>query len=145
MSTPSEIISALKAQLEASSFLSYVRQVYYERRESVALFPCIMIDVVSDEEEDMTFPLQNNYLTVELVAYIEVQNRDKSLVGDANTRSKLEFEKDIKKAVSADPTIGAYAIHAEITRTDFDNTNAPTYMLRMEIRINYSQNSITRS
>ncbi len=145
MSKPSEIISGLKSQFEGDSNLSYVKNVYYEKRESVSIYPCIMLDVVSNEESDLTYPMQDNYLTVEIIGYIEVKNRDKSLIGDSNVRSKLDFENDIKKAISADPTIGGYAIHTEIMRTDFVNITVPVYMIRIEARINYTQNSQTRS
>lgn len=141
MSTPAGIVSALQTLLENDATLSaYVEQVLLGSREagSITLFPTLIIEPLSDEETDLLYTQENNHLIVQAIGLIKVLDKEKQIVGDANTKGILDIANDVKKAIDADRTLSATAIKATIKTTSY-RVDFPLRYFTMNIDIMYRQ------
>lgn len=145
MSTPTAILSALQTQLSGNATLSaYVKQFLLGVRESMTMFPVIVIEPVLNDESDEIHNRQECKLSVTVLAYIRVHDESKQIVGDANTKGILDVENDIKKALSSDRTLSGNCKWLSIKPTRYEFVNFPIRNLEMEIEIEFRQTDTGR-
>lgn len=145
MSKPSTILSTLKTQLEGSSDLSYVKEVFIGARENILNYPCIIIEPLGIDESDDIHAQQELVLRVGIFGYINVMTKSKQIVGDANTKGITDFLNDTAKAICSDRTISSNALWTRIITTHFDFVEYPARNFAMEIHIAYRQSSTGRT
>ena len=146
MSKTADVLSQFKTQLSGSSDLSYVKNVFLGRRERIVTYPTIIIDYLGTDETDEIYDRQELNLKVVVIGIINTPNEDKQIVGDTNTKGIINFEHDIKKAISSDRTIGGYAVWTKIlsSRTD-EYENYPMRAVALEVDIQFRQDSDSRT
>jgi hypothetical protein len=145
MTTPAQALDALRDKLNAISYLSYVKEVLIQKRESITQFPSIQLHAVSLDESDDTDPYVDLSMNVDLYAYIRTQSIEKQIIGDTKTTGILDFENDIKKAIYADPTLGDYCIDSKVTNTVYVEGEHPAKGLIMRVILMFRQNATTRT
>lgn len=146
MSTPATIITALKAQLEADTTLAaYVKAYLLGVREEINEFPCLIIEPTSMLEDDDIHNYQEQTLVVAIMGYVKVNNPDKQIVGEGDIRGILDVENDVKKAISADITIGGTVAKASITESKYDFADYPIRSFVLNVELYFRQNLTART
>lgn len=147
MAKVSDIISALKSQLEDDSNLSYVKKVFTDLRDRVVMFPTIFVSYMGSDESFDIHDTQEITAHIAVVAVINVTNQDKSLVGDSNTKGLVDIENDIKKAISSNMTLGVDGVvMTKITSSRADEfENYPVRSIAMNLEVIFRQNYTTRT
>lgn len=146
MSKPATILSNLKAQLEADSDLSeYIKEIFLGVRTDITEFPALIIEPIGITEEDELRSRQELHFTVSLMCYSKVDDPEKQIVGSGNVKGILDIENDVKKAISAEPTIGGTVLNTEITETKYDFVDYPIRSFSMSIDFYFRQIATTRT
>jgi hypothetical protein len=147
MSKPANILSQLQTQLKNSSDLSYVddNNIFLGAREGISQFPCIVLEPLNIGEVDHAYPKQRLTMTVAVVGFISITNKDKQIVGDATEKGVMDFENDVKKAICSDITLGGYAIDIALTMTAYEFVEYPTRSFSINCEILFEQVSSTRA
>jgi len=147
MSKPASILSALLTQLRNSSDLNYVNDesILLGVRESISFFPCIILEPLALLESDEIHDRQELTFRIAVIGYIETTLKDKQIVGDANTKGILDFENDVKKAISSDLTMGGNAIHTQIVETRYEFVNFPVRSFAMDVEVWFRQTAAGRT
>lgn len=147
MSKPSEIINQLVTQLQNSSALSYLSDnaIFKGVRESVTIYPCVIIEPTRNAEQNITYGRQDNLLKVTIAGFIKVFDKDKQICGDSNVKGILDLENDLKIALSSDITLGGYAINTIILESGYDFEEYPIRSVAIDLEILYRQISTTRT
>lgn len=144
--TPSDAIGALKSQLEADTTLkTYIKEVFLGVRDRISVFPCIVIEPLSISERNESYDRNDLDLQVAIIAYIQEENAEKQIVGDATHKGILEVENDVKKAVSLIPTLGGYAIDTTLQESHFEFVNYPIRSVSIGATIFIRQSSKVRT
>jgi hypothetical protein len=146
LSKPSEILSQLQDQLQASSYLSYVNDdnILLGTRDNIVQFPTIVIEPIGMKEIDNVYSTQRLFFNIAVVGFIHVMNKDKQIVGDATDKGILDLENDIKKAISSDITLGGYAIDTNLNTTAYEFVEYPIRSLSINLEILFQQTAATR-
>lgn len=146
MSTPAEILDAVGDALQNDATLAgYVKNFFIGKRAQIVLFPVIAVQQISLSEKDLTFGTQDLRMSAGVYALIKVDNKDLQSVGDGTTKGILDVENDIKKALSADRTLGGKAIFTRISTTTYDESEYPVKGLAIELEIQFRQGTTTRT
>jgi len=148
MTTPAGILTALKTLLEDSSDLSYVKdtEIFLGLREAYNVFPCIVIEKTrSDEQRDDVNGKAKIFMRVVVFGINRITDVDQQLVGSGGLKGTADMENDIKKAISADKTLGGTVIDINFGAS-VDNTEGwPTRGIGVEIEIEFRQTETTRT
>ncbi len=141
MSKPTEILSQLQTQLKNSSALAYIddNNIFLGTRENITQFPCIVLEPLGIREIDSTYPKQKLTLTIAVVGFINVIDKDKQLIGDAVQKGVMNFENDVKKAISSDITLNGYAIDTNLTMTAYEFVEYPIRSFVINVEILFEQ------
>ncbi|MCK9324721.1 MAG: hypothetical protein M0P69_04415 [Bacteroidales bacterium] len=147
MSTSTAIITALKTQLEDSDSLSYVKDVFLGVRDNVTQFPCIIIEPLGSEESDAIYPSQEIVLLVAVHGFIRIMDKDLQIIGSGAIKGVMDFENDIKKALSEDRRLGISGSDVNVTigATRMDYEAYPVRNLVVEVKIYFRQPSEART
>lgn len=146
--TPASIVSAIKTLLANSTYLSYINDanIFLGFRESISIFPCIIIEPLGDTLTNEAMPNEYLILNVNITAYIQVHDKDKQIVGDTQTKGVLDVENDIKKALSSNSTLGlAEVIDTKIISSVHDFEQYPVRGFAINLEVHYKQNRTTRA
>lgn len=143
---PALILTALKTQLQNSSTLSYITDgnIMLGVREGITMYPCIVIEPLELAEAEYAYTQERLTMSVAITGHIQVQNKDKQFVGDANTKGILDIENDIKLALDSDRTIGGTAIHMNVRGSVYDFVNYPVRSVTINVDILLEQTKGTR-
>jgi hypothetical protein len=77
---------------------------------------------------------------------IRVFDESKQIVGDSNIKGIVDFENDVRKALSADHTLGGESINLSILDSASDDgSDYPLRGFNINIEILYRQNRTTRA
>ena len=145
MTTPAQAITALRAQLQDSDNLSYIKKVYDGVRKDNTLLPCIVLEADENNETFTGYPIVNLVFRGFIFCFIQVHNKDKQLVGDTKTKGILDVENDIKKAIGEDFTLGGVVETVNFGRTIYDQRYYPRRAVVLEAHIEFKQNVNTRT
>ncbi len=146
--TPASIVSAIKTLLANSTYLNYINDanIFLGFRESISIFPCIIIEPLGDTLTNEAIPNEYLILNVNITAYIQVHDKDKQIVGDTQTKGVLDVENDIKKALSSNSTLGlAEVIDTKIISSVHDFEQYPVRGFAINLEVHYKQNRTTRA
>lgn len=149
MSTPAQVITALQNQLKNSTALSYVNDefILLGARQGMAQYPCILLEPLPNTEEfrnDQNVKVDIRYF-IAVIGYIRITEPDKQIVGDTNTKGIADLENDIKKAISADETLGGIVIDTIIHTSDPDLQEWPVRSVAIEVEIFFRQDRTART
>jgi hypothetical protein len=149
MSNTATILGKVQTQLRNSSYLSYVDNnfIFLGVRDNITNFPCIVIEPDSNDESDLIYGKQSMVFRVIVTAHIQVFDKDKQLQGDTVNKGILDLENDIKKAISADRTLGITGsyVFARITATTYEFVEYPIRSVAILLEIEFRQNTTTRT
>jgi hypothetical protein len=146
--TPAAILTALKAALVASSDLSYVDDsyIFIGKRGNVANFPAIVLEPGPDKIVKQVYPDEERVQVILVGGAIKVYDEDKQLVGDVNVKGVADFMNDVKKALSADHTLGGACINLTVGDGQYDSgEDYPLRGFQISVEVLYRQNRLTRA
>lgn len=148
MSTPAQITTAVISQLQASSSLSYINDlaILNGARDDINIYPTLILEPSYDDEQDTD---TNTKVTLRsgfvLMAYTRVNEISKQIVGDSVSKGVKDILNDIKKAISADRTLGGVAIDVKFGRATYDFDEFPARMVALELEVLFRQTESTRT
>lgn len=148
MSKPQDILSQIQATLKNDATLNtYVKDVLLERRESITRdhLPIILLEHKSNEERKAQYPKLDNFFSLNIVAIAYAFDVNLHPIGDANYKGDLEFENDIKKALSQDITLNGKALEFEFPLTNYGLKDYPAHGFEINMIVHYRQDFITRT
>ena len=146
--TPASILSAVQDALQNSADLSYINDadILLGVREGITTFPCVVIEVVGDRVVEESFQYEERAIGINIIGYIQVYDKDKQIVGDTNTKGVLDIENDIRKAISADITLGLADVYdTRLLTTVQDIDQYPIRGFAINIECHYRQSRLTRT
>lgn len=149
MAKPEDIITQIKTILEDDTTLSdYVKGgVMLGVRDSIVVYPCIIIEPLGSEESDDTYPTQRITYRFAIHCFLKTLNKDKQIVGDDKEKGIINFENDVKKALSSDKYLNSLVISSRVTGVRHDE-EMPLFPIRnfvIEFETFYQQNATTRT
>jgi hypothetical protein len=145
--TTALILQEIQDILQNSTYLSYINDanIFLGVRENVTMFPCLVIEVAGDRLLDETYPYEGRVLGLNIIVFVQVFDKDKQLAGDTNTKGVLDIENDIRKAISADITLGLADIYdTRLLSTVQDITQYPIRGFAISLECHYRQSRLTR-
>jgi len=147
MSKPVDIINQLLTQLQDSSALSYVQDanILKGARESITLFPCIVLEPIRITEKDYVYEKQRLVMNIAVVGFTKVLNKDDQITGSGDDRGIMTLENDVKKAISSDITLGGYAIDTNIKETVYELIEYPIRGFSINIEVLFEQDAVNRT
>jgi hypothetical protein len=148
MSKPSEILSALIAQLKASTDLSFIddNNFFLGVRDNITQYPCLILEPLETSEGEYVYPKQRLTLRIAIFGFIEVQDDvDKQIVGDATNRGILDVENLVKKAISSDIKLGGYALDTTMKSTLYEYADYPVRGFTINVDVLFEQASTVRT
>jgi len=147
MSKPADVLNQIKTQLANYSGLSYVNDesIFLGVRESITIFPCIIIEPISISEQDNAYPNERLTMRVAVMGYINCTDKDKQIVGNSNDKGILDVENDVKLALDSDRTLGGNAIHLDIAETTYQFVEYPIRSFAINIDVLFQQTKGTRT
>ena len=146
--TPALIIAKIQDILQDSADLSYIKDgsIFLGVRENVTIFPCIILEAAGDRLLDETFAFEGRALSINIISYIQVYDKDKQLTGDTDTKGVLDIENDIRKAISADITLGLSGVYdSRLLTTIQEIDHYPIRGFAINCEIHYRQERLTRA
>lgn len=141
------ILAKIQDVLQDSAFLSYVTDgnIFLGFREGISIFPCLIIEPISNKMAEESYPYEDLSLMINVTGYIQTFNKDKQLAGDANTKGVLDFENDVKKALSADYTLGlSDVVDTRLVSTAYDFEQYPVRGFSINVEVLFKQDRTTR-
>lgn len=150
MSTPTQIYTAIQTQLRADASLSYVEDsaVLLGLRESFVQYPAICIEEGKTLQENIDVDtFVDITMRIPIFILIKPLDPDKQLVGDlaSVTVGAADILNDLKKALSADPTLGGYAINSYFGEADPLLEQWPTRSQSLVFIVFFRQHRINRT
>lgn len=146
--TPGAIFTALKAALVASTDLSYVDDsyIFIGKRGNVANYPAIVLEPGPDKIVRQVYPEEERIQVILVGCGIKVYDEDKQIVGTASVKGVADFMNDVKKALSADHTLGGACINLTVGDAQYDSgDDYPLRGFQISVDVLYRQNRLTRA
>jgi len=141
------ILTALKTALQNSSDLSSVADtnIHIGEISNITTYPVIVIKPgVSTKVRDV-YPFEEWRMTVSVIFALKVFDETKQIVGDVNIKGIKDFDNDVRKALSADHTLGGAALNVTIVESlPDDGSDYPVRGFVLTVEILYKQNRTTR-
>ena len=128
-----DIIEGLQTQLSGSEDLDYVKQFLLGIREGIATYPVIIIEPNRLVESTEVYGQQDLHVELEVKGILDCKDKEKQIVGDANTKGIMDFENDVKLALDSDRQIGGIAIDSKIIETNYDYSAYPLRAFSIKI------------
>jgi len=146
MAQETTVLNALKTQLTNNTTLAaYVKNIFLGVRKAVPSFPFIVIEPQELLEADDVYGRQDLRFRVQVVGFIECLDPEKQIVGDATNKGIMDLMLDVKKAISADRTVGGTAIHAYIQSERFEYVEYPVRSVVLTVELFFRQASVART
>jgi len=146
MAQETTVLNALKTQLTNDATLAaYVKNIFLGVRKAVPSFPFIVIEPQELLEADDVYGRQDLRFRVQVVGFIECLDPEKQIVGDATNKGIIDLMLDVKKAISADRTVGGSAIHAYIQSERFEYAEYPVRSVVLTVELFFRQASVART
>ncbi len=141
MATLKTIKDELKALLLADATLNkYIKGVIFDGvREKIVDFPCLVIEPLSRDEVDDTYPTQR------ITGRFAVSGFTKSMNPDEQLDVVFDFENMVLIALGGDRRLGENAEIVRIVQTVYDFELYPVRNFTIQVDIQYRQNSILRT
>jgi hypothetical protein len=139
--TPESIFNKVQDILQDSSYLAEIvdGNIFLGARESISMFPCIVIESNGDRLLDESFQNEGRVLGVNIIFYMRDYNKETQIT------EEWRIANLIRKAISADITLGLADVYD--TRFLSEVTDLNQYPIRghaINIEIHYKQNRLTR-
>lgn len=143
-----DCINRIKTLLEDDSTLSgYIQKVYLGVRQNIPKnnTPFIIIEPINETEEDIIYQRQQLRTTFLISAYIMDYDKDRQIVGDSTNKGIMDVKNDIKKALSADPTLNSNCIKFYFPNVLYDISDYPMRGVQIEMEVMFRQDFTTRA
>lgn len=141
MAKPIEVVNQIQAQLQASSYMSDVvdTNIFIGMRENIVKYPAIIVELLSILEDNGAYGKQRLNMSVGIIGLVNTYDKDNQFT------DLLDMENNVKKALSADITLGGYAINTEFGETIYDIVEYPVRSFNIRVDILFEQTSTGRS
>lgn len=139
-----QLVSTLQQNPALSDYIKYVFQGQRFNIEAESL-PCLMLEPIRNNEIEKDYnQVQNLFFNVNIFAFssMNVQEFDKTIVGDSDYKGILDIENDIRACLSSSYTLGDTVIDIQFEPTVFDQLDFGKYPVRgllIPIKILYRQ------
>lgn len=146
--TANGVLTALIAQLKASTALSYVQDadILEGAREGQMNFPCLVVESLGDSVVEYDYPYEKIIHRFVVAGLVSRYDKNHQLTDDGNNKGVLTLKNDVKKAITSNATLGDLAdvYDVKCSSSQEDNTNFPVRGFTMTVEVLYRQNRFTR-
>lgn len=145
--TPAAIITALQTALKNSADLSYVNDenIFIGSRGNILNHPALEIEIGPDKKARDENVSELRTQTVFIVGTIKIFDESKQIIGTSSLPGLADFMNHVKKAMSADYTLGGACINLSVGDGDYDQKeDYPIRRFAISSEILYRQNRLTR-
>lgn len=142
-----EILTALQTQLQNSTSLSSVddTNIFLGKRSNIINYPVIVIEPGLSQKVKDEYPYEIWTSKINIAGGIKHFDESKQIVGNSNIDGIMDFENDIRKALSEDHTLGGKCINLSILESyPDDGSDYPIRGFLIVIEILFRQNRTTR-
>lgn len=141
MAKPLEILNKIQTQLQGSSDLTSVTDthIFIGMRENITVFPSLIVELLSILEDNAAYGKQRLTMSVGVIGIVNTYDKDNQFT------DLLTLENNVKKALSADITLGGYSINLEFGETIYDIIEYPVRSFNIRVDILFEQTSTGRS
>jgi hypothetical protein len=146
MAIENTVLSAFRDLLKNDATLcAYVKNVFFGVRDGIPEFPCLIVEPSELQEADDIYGRQELRLKLLVIGFIQCMDPEMQIVGDSVTPGVVDFLLDVKKAISADRTLGGVVIQTYIQNARFEYVEYPLRSFNLSIEILYRQGTLTRT
>lgn len=146
MGTENEILTALRDSLKNDATLcSYVKNVFFGVRDGIPEFPCLVIEPAELQETDDVYGRQELRFKILIVGFLHNEDPEMQIVGDSARPGIVDFLLDVKKALSADRTLGGKVIQTYIQNTRFEYVEYPLRSFNLSVELFFRQGTTART
>lgn len=146
MAIENDVLTALRELLKNDETLcGYVKNVFFGVRDGIPEFPCLIIEPVELIESDDVYTRQELRFKVLIVGFLEGLDPEMQIVGDSARPGIVDFLLDVKKALSADRTLGGKVIQTYIQNSRFDYAEYPLRSFNLTVELFFRQETIART
>ena len=136
----------MKTQLTNDATLAaYVKNIFFGVRDGIPNFPCLVIEPSELQETDEVYGRQELRLKILIVGFLECNDPELQIVGDATTKGIVDFLLDVKKALSADRTLSGNVIQTYIQNARFEYVEYPLRSFNLSVELFFRQNTTSRT
>jgi hypothetical protein len=141
-----DVLTAFRDLLKNDETLcAYVKNVFFGVRDGIPEFPCLIIEPSELIETDDIYGRQELRFKILVVGFLEGQDPDMQIVGDSARPGIVDFLLDVKKAISADRTLGGKVIQTYIQGARFEYVEYPLRSFNLSVELFYRQDTTTRT
>ena len=146
MAIENDVLTAFVNQLKNDQTLcAYVQNVLFGVRDGIPQFPCLIIEPAELQEKDDTYGRQELRLKLLVIGFLQNLDPEKQIVGDSVSPGIVDFLLDVKKAISADRTLGGAVIQTYIQNARFEYVEYPIRSFNLSIELFFRQNTVSRT
>jgi len=122
-----EIVTILKNAQATGKRLQYVKEILEGVREDVPLFPCIILEPVSESESEYSVPMYKRIiLQITITCWMEAYNIDTQITGEVkpggrydDNRGIFDIVADVKNELNTYPDLNGKAIKFNFANTRY--------------------------
>lgn len=146
MAIENDVLTALSNQLKNNATLAaYVKNVFFGVRDGIPDFPCLIIEPSELQETDDIYGRQELRFKVLIVGFIECLDPDLQICGVTGAPGIVDMILDVKKAISADRTLGGKVIQTFIQNAKFEYVEYPLRSFNLSVEMLFRQETTSRT
>ena len=130
------ILAELQGILEDDVGLSaYVEQVLVGQRESVTIFPCILIEPALSQDRQYDFGAETNSAEISVLGFVHEPDKERQIVGAVETKGILDLQNDVETALDAYRSVKGKAVDLRFKECQYDFSEYPVraFALKSEV------------
>ncbi len=146
MAIENDVLTALRDALKNDATLcAYVKNVLFGVRDGIPEFPCLIIEPSELQETDDVYGRQELRMKILIVGFLQNEDPEMQIVGDSVRPGIVDFLLDVKKALSADRTLGGKVIQTYIQNARFEYVEYPLRSFNLSVELFYRQDTKLRT
>jgi hypothetical protein len=129
--------------------IAYVKAIWqgYRDRENIPLLPAIIIEPVNEREKNYTVPMMKQMtLIIAIDCWSDNYGDDKQIIGDAASVGIMDFARDVKNLINAEPNLNqeGNATMIRFPDTQYPPEAWPNRLAEITMEIDYLAQATTR-
>jgi len=141
-----DVLTAFRDQIKNDETLcAYVKNVFFGVRDGIPEFPCLVIEPSEIQESDDVHGRQEIRVKLIVIGFMQNEDPEMQIVGDLARPGIVDFLLDVKKAISADRTLGGNVIQTYIQGARFEYVEYPLRSFNLSVELFYRQSTTLRT
>lgn len=139
-----ELVNTLKAEMGRGKKLSYVKELCEGIRKDMPVFPCIILEPITEIESQHTIPgYKRILLRVNITCWTEVINYETQITGedkqgdDPDAKGIFDLVADVKDIINANINLNNTCILQRFLSVDYSFENYPYRAGNIEVEFEF--------